>query len=92
MVSVLASSVVDLAFKPRTGQTKEYKIGSCYFSAKDASLMKKSKDWMTRNQNNVSEWGDTSTRGLLLVSQHYKNPTQRDGQVQSGPHHHLMEN
>jgi hypothetical protein len=26
--------------------------------------MSKSKDWLARNQNNVSEWRDISTRGL----------------------------
>jgi hypothetical protein len=25
-----------------------------------------SKDWLARNQNNVSEWSDMSTHGLLL--------------------------
>ena len=34
MVSVLASSTVDCGFEPRSGQTKEYKIGMCCFSAK----------------------------------------------------------
>ena len=29
MVSVLASSVVDRGFKPRSGQIKDYKIGIC---------------------------------------------------------------
>ena len=33
MVSVLASSVVDHGFEPRSGQTKDYKIGICRFSA-----------------------------------------------------------
>jgi hypothetical protein len=28
--------------------------------------MRKSKDWLARNQNNVSEWGDMSIRGLLF--------------------------
>ena len=66
MVSVLASSAVDRRFKPRSGQTKDYKIGICYFSAKHAALRSKSKDWLARNQNNVSEWGDMSLRGLLF--------------------------
>ena len=64
MVGVLASSVVDRGFEPRSGQTKDYKIGSCCFSAKHAALRSKSKDWLARNQNNVSEWGDIFTRGL----------------------------
>jgi len=33
---------------------------------KHAALMSKSKDWLARNQNNVSELGDMSIRGLLL--------------------------
>ena len=35
MVSVFASSAVDRGFKPRLGQTKDYKIGIFCFSAKD---------------------------------------------------------
>jgi hypothetical protein len=27
---------------------------------------KKSRNWLARNQNNVSEWSDMSTRGLLF--------------------------
>jgi hypothetical protein len=66
MVSVLASIPVDRGFEPRSGQTKDYRINMCCFSAKHASLRSKSKDWLARNQNNVSEWSDMSTRGLLL--------------------------
>jgi hypothetical protein len=33
MVSVLSSSVVDRGFEPRSGKTKDSKIGICYFSA-----------------------------------------------------------
>jgi hypothetical protein len=62
MVSVLASSAIDCGYDPRSGQTKEYKIGMCCFSAKNAALRRKSKDWLDRNQNNVSEWSDISTR------------------------------
>jgi hypothetical protein len=66
MDSVLASSVVDRGFEPRSGQTKDYKIGLCCFPAKHAALRRISKDWLARNQNNVSEWSDMSTRGLLF--------------------------
>jgi hypothetical protein len=66
MVSVLVSSAVECGFKPRSGQAKDYKIGMCCFSAKHTALRRKSKDWLARNQNNVSEWNDTSTRGLLF--------------------------
>ena len=58
MVSVFVSSAVDRGFEPRSGQTKDYEIGICYFSAKHAALRSKSKDWLTRNQDNVSEWSD----------------------------------
>jgi hypothetical protein len=44
MVSVLASSVVDRGFEPRSGQTKDNKIGICCFSGKHAVLRRKSKD------------------------------------------------
>ena len=54
MVSVLASSAVDRVFEPRSGQTKDYDIGICYFSAKHAVLSRTRKDWLTRNQDNVS--------------------------------------
>ena len=64
MVSVLASSVVDRGFDPRSGQTKDYKISICCFSAKHAAV--RNTDWLAGNQNNVSEWSDMSTRGLLF--------------------------
>jgi hypothetical protein len=48
------------------GQTKDYKIGISWFSAKHASLRRKSKDWSARNKNNVSEWSDMFTRGQLF--------------------------
>jgi hypothetical protein len=32
----------------------------------DASLRRKSKDWLIRNLDKVSEWGDMSIRGLLF--------------------------
>ena len=34
MVSLVASSVVDRGFEPRSGQTKYYRIGTGCFSAK----------------------------------------------------------
>ena len=67
MVSTLASSVVDRWFESRSVQTKDYEIiDMCCFSAKHATLRKKNKDCLTRNQDNVSEWGDISMRGLLF--------------------------
>jgi hypothetical protein len=66
MISVFVLSVVDRGFEPQWGQTKDYKIGICCFSAKHAALRRKSKDWFARNQNNVSEWSDMSTHELLF--------------------------
>ena len=37
MVSMLVSSAVDREFEHRSGQTKNYKIGICCFSAKHAA-------------------------------------------------------
>ena len=67
MVSVLPLSAVDRGFEPRSGKTKDYKIGICCFSAKHEVmpvLRRKSKDWLALNQDNVSVWGDMSIRGL----------------------------
>jgi hypothetical protein len=44
MVSVLASSAVDRGFEPRSCKTK------C-----ESALRRKNKDWLARNQDNVSE-------------------------------------
>jgi hypothetical protein len=64
--SVLASSAVDRGFEPGSGRTKDYKIGICCFSFKHTALRRKGKDWLARNQDNVSEWGDMSIHGLLF--------------------------
>ena len=66
MVRVLASSVVDRGFQLRSSQTKDYEIGVCCFSDKQAALRRKSKDWLARNQANVSQWSGMSTLGLLF--------------------------
>jgi len=66
MVSVIASNVVDRGFEKRSGETKDCKIYNCCFSAKHAALRRKSKNWLAWNQDNVSEWGDMSIRGLLF--------------------------
>ena len=93
IVDVLASSAIDCGFEPRSGQTKDYKIGICCFSTKHATLRRKSRDSLAWNQNNVSERSDMSICRLLFQwANTFKNPTQRVGLEQSGPHHHLNEN
>ena len=66
MVSVLDTSAVNRGFEPLSVQIKDYEIDICCFSAKLAALSRKIKYWFARNQNNVSEWGDMSTRGQLF--------------------------
>ena len=79
MVSVLALSVVDIGFEPGRVKPKTiYNIGICCFSSKHTALRRKSKDWLARNQNNMSP-----------VEQHVYPWTVV--LVQSGPHH-LIEN
>ena len=93
MVSVLASSAVDRRFEPRSGQTKDYKIGIYCFSAKQTALRRTSKYWLTRIRDKESDLGDMSIHGLLFQRfSTIKNSTKCVGLVQSGPHHHLIEN
>ena len=69
MVSVLTSIVVDHWFESWSDQTKDYKIGICWFpsdSSKHTPLRSKSKDWLARNQDDVFEWGNMSNRGVLF--------------------------
>jgi hypothetical protein len=66
VMSMRFSNVIDRGFEPPSGQTKDYKIGICCFCAKHTALRRKSKDWLAQNQNNVSEWSDSSAPGLLF--------------------------
>ena len=66
IVSVFTSSAVDREFESRAGQRKDYAICICCFLY--AVLENKSKDWLARNQDNVSEWKDMITCRLLSVS------------------------
>ena len=65
MVSMFTSSVVDQRFEHPSEQKKDYKI-NIFFSAKHASLRSKSKDWLVEIQDNMSEWSNLSTHGLLF--------------------------
>ena len=66
MASMLASGVLYRGFESGLGQTKDYKIGICCFSAKNAALRRKNQDWLGRNQDNLSEWSYMCTGGLLI--------------------------
>jgi hypothetical protein len=61
-----ALSAVERGFEPRSNQNIDYQIVFCCFPAKHAALRKKSKDWLAQNQNNVFEWSNMSTPGLLF--------------------------
>jgi hypothetical protein len=50
----------------RSGQTKDYQLVFVAYDAKHVELRRKSKDWLARNQDNVSEWSDMYIRGLLF--------------------------
>ena len=91
---MLASSAVDSGFGPWSGQTKDYEIGICCFSAKHTTLRGKSKDWLAQNQDNVSEWGNMSIHRLLFqwASTINSQSSKQVGLVQSGLHYHLIEN
>jgi hypothetical protein len=69
MVSVLISSAVDRGVEPQPGQINGYKIGICCFYANHTALRRKGIDWLAWNRDNVSEWSDMSTRGLLFQCQ-----------------------
>jgi hypothetical protein len=51
---VLQKDYLSIPFSTASGQTIDYKIGICYFSAKHPALRRKSKYWLAWNQNNVS--------------------------------------
>ena len=47
MVSLLASFAVDRGFEHRSGKTKDYKIGNCWFFPKHTTLGIRAKtDWL----------------------------------------------
>ena len=91
IVSVLASSAVDRGLESRSGQTKDYQLVFVVYNAKHAELRRKSKDWLARNQDNVSEWSDMYIRRLLFPLANTIKKTKRVGLEKSG-HHHLIAN
>ena len=89
MVSVLASSAIDRGFEPDQVKPKTMKL-VCV--ASPLSTQHEGERAKIQNQDNVSELGKTSIRGLLFQRASTKNSITRVGLVQSGPHHHLIEN
>ena len=69
MVGMLDSSVVGQGFKHQSGQTKDVEIGICCFSSKHPARWSKSKNWLARNQNNLSEWSDVRVYPLTCFGE-----------------------
>jgi hypothetical protein len=66
MVNMFASSVIDPWVFTPSGSEKDYAIGICCFSAKQAALRSKRRYRQVRNSNNLSERSDMSIRELLF--------------------------
>ena len=83
IVSVLASSAVDCGFESQSGQTKDYKIGICCFSAKHVALRRKSKDWLAWIRIMCPSGATCLSTDCTVVSvnYHYKNSTRHVGLV-----------
>ena len=54
-------------FRAPYGSNQTIKLVFVASLAKHATLRRKSKDWLDRNHDNVSEWGDMSIRRLVSV-------------------------
>jgi len=63
---MLTSSVLDHGLSLVI--SKDYRFGICYFSAKYVPIRAKikSKEWLARNLDDVSEWSNMSTSGILF--------------------------
>ena len=72
--------MIDREFESWSGQSKNYEIGICYFSAKHTILRSKRKGCLTLNHNNM--W---------TVSYYYANLTTRVSLAQCGHYNHFTE-
>lgn len=61
MVSMLTLSAVYQGFVPQLGQTNNFKIDICYFSAKHAAFRSKSNDYLAHSRDDVSEQSNIRT-------------------------------
>jgi len=66
MGSMLTSSAVDIV---QIGLNQTIKLVFVASLLSTTALRRKSIDWLARNRNNVSKWGDMSIRGLLCHCQ-----------------------
>ena len=90
IVSVLTSSVADNVLKPRSGQTKDYKIDICCFFGKHAALRSKILVCSESGECVRVEGHNITHELLFCVSNHYTD-SMRAGLVQSEYHHQFIE-
>jgi hypothetical protein len=87
---VLASRAVDQEYESRSGQNKDYTIGIYCFPAKHTALRKKSKDSLARIM--CLSWATYLSVDSCFNALALKHLAKRVGLVQSGTHHHFIEN
>jgi len=66
LVSVLTCSEVHRGFELCRVKPMNIQLVCVAFSALHAAFKRKNKDCLVRNQDNVSDWSDVSTSGLLF--------------------------
>jgi len=64
---MLTSSTIDCGLGPQSGQTKDYKISICCFSAKNVVLRRKSTDWLAWNKDNVSSGNESVQVSIVCL-------------------------
>jgi hypothetical protein len=91
MVSMLTSSAVDRGFEPDRVKHKTIKLVCVAFPLSTRHLGERAKTGWFGIRMCPSE-RHIYPRTVVSVNYHYKNPTTCGGLVQSGPHHHFIEN
>jgi hypothetical protein len=66
-VAPLGHNILIARLESQSGQIKDYTIGISCFPVKHAAIRRKRKDWLTRNQDIVSEWGNMYIRGPVSL-------------------------
>ena len=66
MLNQIIIFVYGYYIKQITTKPKTIKLVFVASPLKHVALRRKGKDWLARNQDNVSEWDNVSSRGLLF--------------------------
>ena len=67
-VMVSTSNAVDCGFEHGSDQTKDNKIGICCFSARHATIRRKSKDWLAKSGKCIRVGRHVYLRTVVSVS------------------------